>query len=216
MLSWADFDLRSRRRVVLKEVPADVMDAALSRVEKSLEFHKANAGRRRVKRRLQEFRRASRRERELRYRTGHDAELTMTLSEAIQTPAGLAVLLIGGGFTAVLAFTADSMATMCAGVFTLLALSGMNSAGNRRRRRSGATGSHAHWATPMGVLGVGPPETLGRRRRARRITARLPRQRTREFTVGVEEDMHAGDVGVAYVRGDRIFRFKVMEHLASE
>jgi hypothetical protein len=70
----------------------------------------------------------------------------------------------------------------------------------------------------MGVLGVGPPETLGRlrRRRARRITARLPRQRTREFTVGVEEDMHAGDVGVAYVRGERIFRFKVMEHLASE
>ncbi len=218
VLSWADFDLRSRRRVVLKEVPADVMDAALSRVEKSLEFHRASAGRRRVKRRLQEFRRASRRDRELRYRTGHDAELAMTLSEATQTPAGLAVLLIGGGFTAVLAFTADSMATMCAGVFTLLALSGMNSAGNRRRRRSGATGSHAHWATPMGVLGVGPPETLGRlrRRRARRITARLPRQRTREFTVGVEEDMHAGDVGVAYVRGDRIFRFKVMEHLASE
>jgi len=220
VLTWAEFDLRSRRRVVLKEVESEAMDAALRRVEKSLEFHRASAGRREIKRRFQRFRRASRakRERLSHDTTSGDAELVMTAFEAAKTPAGAGVLVVGVGVSVLLGLTSGPLPAMCAVLFTLLALSGFNAAGNRSRRRTGVPGRHSHWAAPMGILELGPPESFGRvrRRRGRRVTARLLRHRTREFTVGVDEDLHAGDVGVAYLRGDRIFRFKVQEHLSAE
>ena len=68
----------------------------------------------------------------------------------------------------------------------------------------------------IAVMEVGPLETfrVGRKRRhARTIKARLPGGQTGEFTAGAREDLEPGDVGLAYVQGGRILRFKVIKHV---
>jgi len=68
----------------------------------------------------------------------------------------------------------------------------------------------------IAVMEVGPLETfrVGRKRRhARTIKARLPGGQTGEFTAGAREDLEPGDVGLAYLQGDQILRFKVIKHV---
>ena len=40
--------------------------------------------------------------------------------------------------------------------------------------------------------------------------------RTAEFTAGAREDLEPGDVGLAYVVGERIRRFVLTKHIAQE
>ena len=218
VLPWADFDLRSRRRLVLESVPESTMDAALERVEASGAFRGARTERRRIGRRLREYRERRR----AAAAQGNDAHGSRVLATALATPAGMGIVAGALLLLAILAATLDEerFAVAATGLFipVVLALALVDPSRRLRRRRGGADGGKSRWATPMGILELGPPEFRGRlpRRHVRSVKARLTRQRTREFLADAALDLHAGDIGVARLSGKRLVALEVLEHIATD
>lgn len=190
VLTWADFDLRSRRRVVLEEARFEHVDAALRKVATSAGLHRSPRG-----------------------------EPQEEVEGPVIMPLAIAVGVIGA-LCSTWVYQQDELLGGLGYLLTWLVVNsvdeysrtgGAAAAGGRKR-------GQPSWASAVCVLEVGPPETRLRLRprRLRRITARLDRQRTREFTVAVNMDLHAGDVGVAYTRGAEITRFDLRMHLAED
>lgn len=191
VLSWADFDLLSRRRVVLKEARAEIVDAALWKVESSPE--------------LREFK---------------EVDAPEEDEGPVIMPIALAIGVVGAICAAWLHEQYPDFGFLAYFLVWCLVshVDETQRVGKRSRKVSGVRGQALGWAAAVCVLEVGAPETFWklRPRRVRRITARLSRQRTREFRIGVNMDLHAGDVGIAYTRGRKIVRFDRRMHLSEE
>jgi hypothetical protein len=185
VLSWSDFDLLSRKRVVLRDASAEVVDAALWKVETSPEFLEATA-------------------RDL--PAGDDGPILEPLAAVIGVICALGATWL---------FGRNEGLGVVAYVGSLYVVEGAN---ERLRGRDRRGRGKRQWAAAICVLELGPPETLWglRPRRVRRVTARLTRQRTRRFKVGVSEDLHAGDVGLAHTLGHEIVSFDRRMHLSED
>lgn len=212
-LPWSEYDLRSRRAVVL--VPSRSMDDAVLRVETTPEFHRATLERRGVKTR---HRRARRRRREQREHGAHGVtydEDDATLHWIVCGVLVLPMAIFWGG-----QFVMQSPVYMAIAVLVIAGLAVWGA-------RQSATTSTRNWrrvvpktrrAEAAGILELGPPRAVSRRRddMVRDVTLRLNRRRTKTFPADVELDLHAGDVGIARFRGGRMDGFERLEFIAPE
>lgn len=212
-LPWSEFDLRSRRVVVL--VSSHTMQEALNRVERSDEFLRANLA--------LKNRRSSKRTRRRRVRERANRRYDESGFETTSTDENAAVLML------LLACAVFIGAVNVAGMgwfgFLLVAVfaSGMAIWGSHRastteqpKRRSFSPKRRAVLAA--GIVELGAPRPRSRRdgTLVRDVRCKLPGQRERKFVADVHLDLHAGDVGIVHARGKELSKFERMEHVEAE
>ena len=187
-LSWAEFDLRSKRRFAVDEARSgwpSRAKAALLRVEASPEFRSAN-----------------------RVREVHSDDPYESILMTLQSVPGLIIVSIGAvlSFLGYLHQGREPVGLLPGAWFTFLALMVARRAKGSRLRRDLPTSGVA-----IAVMTV-TPNPPG----APTVTVRLAEDRTQEFSLEASDDLRPGDVGLAYTRGSRILRVQVTEHVPPE
>lgn len=204
-LPWSTHDLRSRRVVVL--VSSHSMEEALDRVERSGEFQRASLGLRR--------RQSSSRKIRLRHRGRGTQFSDDTLEEFI----GLLVLIVPIAFFAVVGFAGrgwPQFLIVAAGA-SALSIWGAQRSSTTQARRWRSANPRRRAVSAAGIVELGPPRPRTRKDTTlvRDVHAKVRRGRNRRWVADVHHDLHAGDVGIAHLRGTRLESFDRLDHVQS-
>lgn len=216
-LPWSDWDLRSRRVVVL--VPTNTMNDAIARVEDSSEYLISSLA---LKRSHIASRKWHRRQ-----RSREDQLAGIPTKRNPEIVFYMVVLFIGlFAILYVLLFAPRSSFPFFLVVVSLsvVAISvARHSTSTAPRPRRQHRSHQRSWpkrkaVVAAGITELGAPRPKGKRRRTlvRDVHLRSKNGHERKVIAGVHLDLHSGDVGIATIRGKRLEAFDRRYHVDSK
>ncbi len=212
LLSWSEYDLRSRRVVVL--VPAESMEDAISKVEGSAEFRRASLGGKGSDR--SDRQRSGRRRRQSKPKR---SSLTVDDDLAAQGIA-LSAIMLGPIMAAIVHFAGAGWIQflLVGAVASAFAIWGARRSSKTQERKWRSAIPKRSSILAAGILELGSPRAKSQRDRTlvRDVTLLARRGRKRKVIADVSLDLHAGDVGIAMTLGRSMRTFRQMAFVAEQ
>ncbi|MEM8713011.1 MAG: hypothetical protein AAGG01_18825 [Planctomycetota bacterium] len=206
-LPWAEYDLRSRRVMVV--VSTSSMEEALQKVERSEAFMRARL-------RVERLQRTQGSIRVRRSRRGARSSAG-AVDESESDSVGHALVLGFAAFLGAVKIAGSGVwgFLLIGAVLSGLALWGTRSFSRSEHRSRRRLRRQRKSVVAVGIAELGPPKPASKdgSEFVRKVHCRTSRGGVRRLVADVHKDLHTGDVGIAHTQGRRLLSFDRIEHI---